>query len=282
MINRFNKFEKFNLENKNALITGAGGLLGREHSEALLESGSNLILTDVNSKALEKNYKYLKSKFSTSSISSYIMDVSDKSSIKIIFDKLSKENLGIDILINNAAVDHKYTKTEKINKSSRLEDFSIDQWDLEIKVGLTGALNCIQIFGNSMVTRRKGGVILNVASDLSVIAPNQNIYKNKKLDEKNQAVKPVTYSVIKTGLVGLTRYVATYWANKNVRCNSISPGGVFNNHDQEFVNQVSKLIPLGRMANKEEYRSAIQFLCSEASSYMTGHNLVIDGGRSIW
>lgn len=282
MTNSLNKFKKFDLENKNALITGAGGLLGREHCEALLESGSNLVLTDINSKTLETNYKYLKSKFSTSSISSYIMDVSDKSSIKAIFNKLSKEKIGIDILINNAAIDHKYTKTEKINKSSRLEDFSTDQWDLEIKVGLTGALNCIQIFGNSMVTRNKGGVILNVASDLSVIAPNQDIYKNENLDDKYQSVKPVTYSVIKTGLVGLTKYVATYWANKNIRCNSISPGGVFNNHDEKFVNRVSKLIPLGRMAKKEEYRSAIQFLCSDASSYMTGHNLVIDGGRSIW
>jgi len=127
-----------------------------------------------------------------------------------------------------------------------------------------------------------GGVVLNIASDLSVIAPDQRLYRRKGLPEDRQPVKPVTYSVIKAGLVGLTRYLSTYWAAQKVRVNALSPGGVFNGQDDEFVTKISNLIPMGRMANVDEYRSAVQFLCSDASSYMTGQNIVIDGGRSVW
>ena len=133
-----------------------------------------------------------------------------------------------------------------------------------------------------MASDNKGGVILNISSDLSVISPNQKIYEVNNRSQKEQPVKPVTYSVIKVGLIGLTKYVATYWASNNIRCNALSPGGVFNNQDIDFVNRLNNLIPLGRMARKDEYRSAIQFLCSDASSYLNGQNIVIDGGRSVW
>ena len=133
-----------------------------------------------------------------------------------------------------------------------------------------------------MASDGKGGVILNISSDLSVISPNQKIYEIDNRPQNEQPVKPVTYSVIKVGLIGLTRYVATYWARNKIRCNALSPGGVFNNQDEEFVNRLNNLIPLGRMARKDEYRSAIQFLCSDASSYVNGQNIVIDGGRSVW
>ena len=126
-----------------------------------------------------------------------------------------------------------------------------------------------------------GGIILNIASDLSVIAPNQNLYKKKNVSEHLQPVKPVTYSVIKTGLIGLTRYLASYWANKGVRANALSPGGVYIDQPDDFVIRIEKLIPMGRMATKNDYIGAIQFLCSDASLYMNGQNIVIDGGRSI-
>ena len=125
------------------------------------------------------------------------------------------------------------------------------------------------------------GVILNIASDLSVFAPDQRLYRKDGLPEDQQPVKPITYSVIKTALLGLTRYLATYWADKGIRVNALSPGGVYMNQSEEFVLRLSNLIPLGRMAKADEYRAAVQFLCSEASSYMTGQNIVMDGGRSI-
>ena len=164
----------------------------------------------------------------------------------------------------------------------RLENFSLDQWNKEISVGLTGALICTKEFGSEMAKDGKGGVILNISSDLSVFAPQQKLYKKPDLSDEMQPVKPITYSVIKTGLIGFTRYVATYWNDKKIRCNALSPGGIKNDQGDVFVSEISKLIPLGRMAEKDEYRSAIQFLCSDASSYMTGQNIVIDGGRSIW
>jgi NAD(P)-dependent dehydrogenase (short-subunit alcohol dehydrogenase family) len=138
-----------------------------------------------------------------------------------------------------------------------------------------GSMLCSKIFGEIMSKNQTGGVILNIASDLSVIAPNHSIYKKG-------VYKPVMYSVIKHGLLGLTKYLATYWHNKKIRCNSISPGPVENNQSKNFINKLKKQIPLNRLAKKDEYISAIQFLCSDASSYMTGQNLIMDGGRSAW
>ena len=144
-----------------------------------------------------------------------------------------------------------------------------------INVGLLGATLCSKFFGNMISKNKNGGVILNIASDLSIIAPNHHIYKKG-------IYKPVMYSVIKHGLIGLTKYLSTYWNLKNVRCNAISPGSIRNNQSKEFNVKIKKLIPLNRLAKKDEYKSAIQFLCSDASSYMTGQNLIIDGGRSVW
>ena len=139
-----------------------------------------------------------------------------------------------------------------------------------------------KVFGNSMAMDLNGGNILNIASDLSVIAPDQRLYEKEGLKWHEQNVKPVTYSVVKFGLIGLTKYLSTYWSQRNVRCNSLSPGGVYADQDKNFVEKLTGYIPMQRMANVDEYRSAIQFLCSEASSYMNGHNLVMDGGRTVW
>jgi NAD(P)-dependent dehydrogenase (short-subunit alcohol dehydrogenase family) len=175
----------------------------------------------------------------------------------------------------------KYSQVSTSGIKSRVEHFDLEDWENQIRVGLTGAFICSKVFGSGMA-KSGGGVIVNIASDLSVIAPDQRLYEKVGISSNEQPVKPVTYSVIKSGLIGLTKYLATYWHNSGVRVNALSPGGVFENQDVEFVAKLSELIPLGRMANIDEYRSAIQFLCSDASSYMTGQNLVIDGGRSIW
>ena len=281
-MNKQNKKDQFNLKGKTALITGAGGLLGFEHAYALLEKEAKVILTDVNSESLSKVSERLNIVFKKAQIAEKYLDVSNIKSVINVSENLKDRNTHIDILINNAAINPK-VEGDSLLESSRLENFSSKQWDIELAVGLTGAFNCCKVFGTDMYKNHKKGVIVNIASDLSVIAPNQEIYKNNFVEaELSQPVKPITYSVIKHGLIGLTKYLATYWPNSSIRCNALSPGGVFNDQNNEFLKKVENLIPLGRLAKKEEYRGAIQFLCSDASSYMNGHNLIIDGGRTIW
>jgi NAD(P)-dependent dehydrogenase (short-subunit alcohol dehydrogenase family) len=210
------------------------------------------------------------------------MDVLQPETIRSVSNQLSSNGIRVDILVNNAAIDPKVKGEQGVLETSRMENFPLDQWNSQLAVGLTGSFLCSQIFGTAMAKDGNGGVILNIASDLSVISPDQRLYRKEGLPDDLQPVKPVTYSVIKAGILGLTRYLATYWADKGVRCNALSPGGVFNGHGKEFVKHLSSLVPLGRMANKDEYRAAVQFLCSDASSYMNGQNVLMDGGRSAW
>lgn len=277
MLNR-----NFDLSGKNALITGAAGLLGLEHCEALLECNANLVLIDINNKKLCKVKSYLIDKYPKSKLQIYSEDLTIKQSLLDIRNDLQKKNIEINILINNAAINPNVDSNNKVCNASRLESFSLEEWNKQISVGLTGSFLCCQIFGSEMAKLNKPASIVNIASDLSVIAPDQRLYKKDDVNEFNQPVKPVTYSVIKSGLIGLTKYISTYWLGSEIRCNALSPGGIYTNQPEEFVTKLSSLIPLGRMARKDEYRAAIQFLCSDASSYMNGHNLVIDGGRSAW
>lgn len=272
----------FDLRGRTALITGAAGLLGVEHAEALLEVGAKIVLTDIDAEALNFVQEFLNKKFDSEKIILEVMNVTKKDEIDKVANNLWNKNLHIDILVNNAAIDPKFEAETGLIETSRLENFPLEQWNLQIAVGLTGAFLCSQVFGSAMARGGKGGVILNIASDLSLIAPDQRLYNRDDLSKDMQPVKPVTYSVIKSGLIGLTKYLATYWPLEGVRCNALSPGGVFNGQSESFVNKISDLIPMGRMANKDEYRSAVQFLCSDSSSYMNGQNLIIDGGRSVW
>lgn len=274
--------DKFDLTGKVALITGAAGLLGSEHATALLESGATVVITDISNDNLKNLQQTLSNKYAHSKIIIKVMDVTQPEEVISISNELRSQLVYVDILINNAALDPKVVRDKGLLETSRLENFSLKQWELEIAVGLSGAFLCSQVFGAHMAQSKKGGVILNISSDLSIFSPDQRLYKKSGLPEDQQPVKPVTYSVIKSGLIGLTRYLATYWADKNVRCNALSPGGVYSDQDEEFVKRLSSLIPLGRMAKKDEYHAAVQFLCSDASSYMNGQNIVMDGGRSTW
>ena len=268
-------YTKFNLRGKYSLITGACGLLGEQHAIALLMINSNIILTDINlNKLIFLKRKFIKI-FPKLKVLIFKMDVTKEKSIKKISKYLKKKNIKINILINNAAIDSKIKKNQSMTNSGRFEKLSLNEWTRHLDVGLTGSMLCSKIFGETMSETKQGGVILNIASDLSIIAPNHSIYKKG-------VYKPVMYSVIKHGLLGLTKYLATYWNNKKIRCNSISPGPVENNQSKNFIKKLKKQIPLNRLAKKDEYIAAIQFLCSDASSYMTGQNLIMDGGRSVW
>lgn len=273
---------RYDLTGRTALVTGAGGLLGRQHVAALSEAGARVIVTDVGLAQAEAAIAALKQSAPSAELIALAIDVTSQDSVRAANEQLAGRGLTVDILVNNAAIDPKVTSSPGVMHSSRFEAFPVPQWQTEIAVGLTGAMLCAQMFGGEMAKRGRG-VILNIASDLGVIAPDQRLYRQPHVArEEEQPVKPVTYSVIKHGLIGLTKYLATYWADHGVRVNAISPGGVFNNQDPAFVERLTRLIPMGRMADVEEYRAAVQFLCSDASSYMTGQNLVMDGGRSVW
>ena len=271
--------ESFEIINKVALITGGAGLLGEKHAQVIAEYGGIPILLDINEEIGKKNSRDISEKYQISS--EFVKcDITNETQIERVRDKVLHKYGQIDILINNAAIDPKVEIANELNLS-RLEHLSLDQWDLELSVGLTGSMLCSKIFGYEMA-KKNSGVILNISSDIGIIAPDQRIYRKEGLLNSEQPVKPVTYSVIKHGLIGLTKYLSTYWNDKGVRVNSISPGGIYTNQDPAFVKKLTELIPLGRMAKEDDYKAAVIFLVSDASCYMTGANVVIDGGRSVW
>ncbi len=269
----------FDLTGRVAIITGGTGLLGQQHGEAIASAGGIPVLADIRTGSLDPSTPAFRERFGPEACLLQT-DITNPDSVRALLDEVLRRYGRVDILINNAANNPKMEKTSEV-EFSRLENFPLKQWQDDLAVGLTGAFLCSQIIGSEMA-RRGGGVIVNVSSDLGVIAPDQRLYRQPGLPPDRQPVKPVTYSVVKTGLIGLTRYLATYWAEAGIRVNAISPGGVYNNQPDDFVARLTNLIPLGRMARVDEYQAAILFLCSDASSYMTGQNLIVDGGRSCW
>ena len=270
---------RFDLSGRVAVIKGGAGLLGFQHASALAEAGATVVITDVRAPDAVRVADEVKAAYKTPTLG-VGMDVTAPESIAAVRQTVLERYGGIHVLVNNAAIDAKVKSDGSLTETSRLEHFSLQQWNSEIAVGLTGAFLCAQAFGAHMAAHG-GGVILNIASDLSVIAPDQRLYRKDGLAEDQQPVKPVTYPVIKTGLIGLTRYLAGYWANQGVRVNALSPGGVYTGQPEVFVSRLINLIPMGRMAGPDEYRGAVQFLCSDASAYLTGQNLVMDGGRTV-
>ena len=211
----------------------------------------------------------------------FMGDITREDQVRDIRNKIISRFGRVDVLINNAANNPKVDISNQLQNTARLENFPLEQWNADLAVGLAGSFLCSKYFGPLMAASGEGSII-NISSDLGVIAPNQHLYKKDGVLDHMQSVKPVTYSVVKTGLIGLTRYLATYWPDQGVRCNAVCPGGVYNGQSEEFLKRIQPLIPMGRMAQPDELKGAIVFLASNASSYVNGAVIVVDGGRSVW
>lgn len=269
----------FGLKDRVIIITGAAGLLGKQHAKAIAAAGGVPIMLDINPELLDKLVLQIKNEYDIKA-AGYTIDITNESSIIDNARSIIKDFGKIDALINNASNN---PMVENVNGDnfSRLENFPIETWNSDIAVGLTGAFLCAKHYGTEISKNTNGGVIINISSDLGLIAPDQRLYRQPNLAEDQQPVKPVTYSVIKTGLIGLTRYLSTYWPAR-VRCNALCPGGVEANQPNDFIDKISKLIPLGRMATNNEYQGVLLFMLSDASLYLNGAVIPMDGGRSAW
>jgi len=270
----------FRLDKKIIVITGASGLLGRMHAEAIACYGGVPILLDLSQQAVNDLAHDLNIKYNTGAVG-FSIDITNEEEIKDNAGQLIEHFGKIDGLINNAANNPKVEKSNETN-FSRLENFSHNEWNQDIAVGLTGSFLCAKHYGGAISKNSNGGSIINISSDLGLIGPDQRLYSKVGLAENQQPVKPVTYSVVKTGLIGLTRYLATYWVEQNVRCNAICPGGVENGQPEDFINSVSSRIPMGRLAKSNEYQGTLIWMLSDASSYLNGAIVAVDGGRTAW
>lgn len=270
----------FSLRERVIVVTGGAGLLGTQHADAIAEAGGIPVLLDIEAERVAIAAERIRVRHGIDA-AGICVDITDKAAVVQCLEIVLGRHGRLDGLVNNAANDPKVGPGSDSRRLTRFEHLAADRWTADIAVGLTGAFICAQVFGHHMATHGRG-VIVNVASDLAVIAPDQRIYRQPGLNPDDQPVKPVTYSVVKAGLVGLTKYLATYWAEAGVRVNAISPGGVYNGQDDAFVGRLTSLIPMGRMAAKDEYKASLVYLLSDASSYVTGANLIVDGGRTCW
>ena len=270
----------FRLDGRVIVITGAAGLLGKRHAEAVAAYGGIPIMIDLHETEVKKLANQFGQLYGVEA-KGFAVDITDESQIKDNLAELIKSFGKIDGLVNNAANNPKAEDNNE-KKFSRLENFSVETWNQDISVGLTGAYLCSKHYGNAIASNPAGGSIVNISSDLGLVGPDQRLYRKKGLPENQQPVKPVTYSVIKSGIIGLTKYLATYWNEQGVRCNAICPGGVKNGQPEEFLKNVSSRIPMNRLADEDEYQGTLIWMLSDASSYLNGSIVSVEGGRTTW
>ena len=271
----------FSLKNKVAIVTGAVGLIGKHHCHALSEAGANVIVCDIDKNKCEQFARELKTK----SIG-IAADITNPESVKNLRDNALTHFGKIDILVNNAAINDMFVTRDSFGENpsmaaelSKFENYPLDMWQKSLNVNITGTFLCSQILGSEMAKAGRGSII-NIASTYGIVAPDQSIYKQK--NGSQNFYKSAAYPVTKGAVISFTKFLAAYWGNRGVRVNSLSPGGVENNQDDYFIDNYSAKTMLGRMAKPTDYKGAILFLASDASEYMTGANLIVDGGWTAW
>lgn len=268
----------FSLTGRVAIVTGGAGLLGVRHGEAIAAAGGIAVLADLRASDAEARAAAVAATTGGTAVG-LACDVTRPDSIEALLDTVMSRFGRVDILVNNAANN---PRVEAPGQAfTRLENFPIDQWNADLAVGLTGPFLCAKIVGGALARQRRGAIV-NISSEYGVIAPDQRLYRKEGLQTDQQPVKPVSYTVVKAGLHGLTIYLATYWAEAGVRVNTITLGGVESGQPTEFLARAVQKIPMGRMAQPHDFQGALVYLCSDAAAFVTGANLVVDGGKTIW
>ena len=266
------------LSGRVAIITGGAGFLGVHHAQAIAAAGGIPVLADLRAADAESRAAEIAAAFDAPAMG-VACDITRVESVEALLQTVLHRFGRVDILVNNAANN---PKVEAPGESfSRLERFALEQWNADVAVGLTGAFLCSKVIGGALAANRRG-VVINISSEYGLIGPDQRLYYQAGVDDDRQPVKPVTYTVVKAGLHGLTLYLSTYWAQAGVRVNTITLGGVANDQAPEFLARAASRIPLGRMARPHEFQGALVYLCSDAASFVTGANLVVDGGKTAW
>ncbi len=275
--------EQFLLNDKTAVVTGALGLIGRQHCIALADAGANVVVCDLDRDACEEFAAQLPT-WSTG----VMLDITDVQSVKALRTNILQRYGHIDVLVNNAAINDMVeqpinapdsSKRNSKNNPSMFENYPVELFRKVLDVNITGMFISSQVLGAEMA-KQGGGSIINIASTYGIVAPDQSLYM--KPDGSQKFFKSAVYPAAKGAVISFTRFLATYWGKNGVRVNTLSPGGVENGQDEFFIQNYSRKTPLGRMAAPEDYRGAVVFLASDASSYMTGANLVVDGGWTAW
>ncbi len=272
--------EKFDLKGKTAVVTGGSGLLGTEFCRTLAEAGANVVVADIAEDAAHKTA----SKLTDAGYAAigFGLDVTKQDSVDALVDTTLKAFGSLDILVNSAALDPKFdaAASEKGIAPGAFETYPLEDFRAAVDVNLTGMFLVTQACVKPMVANGKKGSIINICSTYGLNGPDQRLYLND--DGSRIAYKPVYYTTTKAGVVGFTKYLAAYYAGTDLRVNALTPGGVFNNHNETFTRKYAEKTIMGRMAHKDEMNGALLFLASEASSYMTGNNLIVDGGWTAW
>ena len=265
------------LKDRVAVVTGSAGLLGRQHCIALAQAGAHVVATDLDGSACDKVIREIGEDCSAEALA-VPADITSPETLLELRARALERFGRVDVLVNNAAINDKVESRESTGPIP-FEEFPLQQWKLALEVNLTGTFLCCQIFGAEMAKHRRGSII-NVASTYGIVGPDQRIYRDSC--SQQLLFKSPAYSATKAAIIGLTRYLAAYWGPSGLRVNALSPGGVKTTQDSQFVTNYSERTPLGRMANPEDFRGAIVYLASDTPSYLTGTNLVVDGGWTAW